>query len=648
MSINKLKRTSSLLFSAEPPNTPILDNSKDSTTTDDQLIAAEVLGSLKSSSSVPPTSKFISRVSEYPVVNAAINIYDRTKQNSSIVRFGANTIESSVISVCSPIVKRIDVEQIDNFACKQLDRFEANQAKTEDTKIEMPELCMKQRRAKNIDFQVKSLNLNGGSEKQSINDVGIPMDIEASNAQSKMTSTNTQFSRWQQIIHGAKECAISVQKDALKRLKYCLDWIKYAISIIKKNVSDIHKLMDTTQNAIKLTILNPSLQHLGETPSNVNKTAQTQTVTLNAPTPIHGSNNDSHVLLKRQQDYQLSTIVKNTSSKLSSIKSEVVKTVKSVIEAISHYSSSVLPGNARTQVRNLILSLPDRCRSITQTNSVCSSPSANSVKSSLSGVSTINYGINNESTRENKNINMIKAVEINGQKLLSFATESFVMLDKVNVVIENIYTNAEIWFSDTPNQFSTENHDLTKRLQTSPSNDMFPPPSRSSSFTVNNYGKEDSIPNNSPNCPFSFSLSSPQQPDTKMLSSLNYQYQDPSHKIQSQPHSHKQTYTQKHNQTETQSPTSNYNMGDSQLIENNRNGCSVELPSMVKDLLEATKDAKMTNKSNCYYSFDQKNGNENNITQNYYANISTFKGDEAYTVQYKKCKTGKFSPTCGL
>ncbi|OCH86942.1 Opi1-domain-containing protein [Obba rivulosa] len=69
-------------------------------------------------------SDFVSRVSNIPIVNSAIRVYEQSKASSRVVKYGAEMMESSVKSISRPVIERLPVNQLDEFACRQLDRLE--------------------------------------------------------------------------------------------------------------------------------------------------------------------------------------------------------------------------------------------------------------------------------------------------------------------------------------------------------------------------------------------------------------------------------------------------------------------------------------------------------------------------------------------
>ncbi|EMD38991.1 hypothetical protein CERSUDRAFT_112701 [Gelatoporia subvermispora B] len=72
----------------------------------------------------PEDSDFVSRMSNIPIVNSALRAYEQSKASSRVVKYGAEMMESSVKSISRPVIERLPVNQLDEFACRQLDRLE--------------------------------------------------------------------------------------------------------------------------------------------------------------------------------------------------------------------------------------------------------------------------------------------------------------------------------------------------------------------------------------------------------------------------------------------------------------------------------------------------------------------------------------------
>ncbi|KAG9322006.1 hypothetical protein KVV02_008169 [Mortierella alpina] len=85
--------------------------------------AAVVAGSSESAL-VAPANPFMSRMSSLPLVNSALKAYENGKQNSKVMKYGAEMVESSVKSLSKPVFDKLEPKlgQLDDFARQQLDK----------------------------------------------------------------------------------------------------------------------------------------------------------------------------------------------------------------------------------------------------------------------------------------------------------------------------------------------------------------------------------------------------------------------------------------------------------------------------------------------------------------------------------------------
>jgi hypothetical protein len=72
---------------------------------------------------------FLKKVSHLPIVRGTLKAYELGKQSSRVVKYGGDFVESSVKAISRPVVSRLGarlgergVEQLDEFACRQLER----------------------------------------------------------------------------------------------------------------------------------------------------------------------------------------------------------------------------------------------------------------------------------------------------------------------------------------------------------------------------------------------------------------------------------------------------------------------------------------------------------------------------------------------
>lgn len=121
---------------------------------------------------------------------------------------------------------------------------------------------------------------------------------------------------WQQLVVHASSAAGTtaavVSEESMKCLKYCLSWLQYAVQHIEQ----------------QMTLLRNFLVSLATSSTS----SSSNSLTVPGPSP----------------------------SILSSIKKDIVNTLRKVVDVISKYAGSSLPQHARVAVRGFILNLPSR------------------------------------------------------------------------------------------------------------------------------------------------------------------------------------------------------------------------------------------------------------------------------------------------
>ncbi|KAJ3493302.1 hypothetical protein NMY22_g20229 [Coprinellus aureogranulatus] len=74
----------------------------------------------------PTSPALFTRMSSIPLVKSALTVYEQGKASSRVMKYGAQMVESSVKTLSRPVIDRlpVNVNQLDEFACRQLDRFD--------------------------------------------------------------------------------------------------------------------------------------------------------------------------------------------------------------------------------------------------------------------------------------------------------------------------------------------------------------------------------------------------------------------------------------------------------------------------------------------------------------------------------------------
>ncbi|KAJ2018641.1 transcriptional regulator opi1 [Coemansia sp. RSA 455] len=368
---------------------------------DDRTTAAEALGILRGSGD-EDSQRFIQRVQAIPIVNSAIGIYDRSRQSSALLRAGTSVIESGVRKMCQPITKRIDVAQLDSFACRQLD----NLGYAEDSS-QQPLLA----------------NLRKRTKDQAEEPPPPPSDEAYDNGKGKAPAAtdgpNTDSNRWRvgNLVASARDRAVAYREDSVRRLRYCLEWLSYATALLRQHIEDLRRLLASLQEAARMAF---------------NRHSTPQIMAPNA----------------EQQPDVLGPA--DAAERLQRAKHGIVGAVRKAVAVVSNYAGSVLPGEARRQVRDLILNLPGRWASVHTARSTTGSCSPSVASDTTTPGSPPGHSRHASDASP-------AHIDANVRRTLAFATESFHMLDNVRAVFQGLYTNAERWIGAPPVQVPAEN-----------------------------------------------------------------------------------------------------------------------------------------------------------------------------------------------
>lgn len=140
----------------------------------------------------------------------------------------------------------------------------------------------------------------------------------ASSPRPTTKATPPSSSAWQQLVVHASSAAGStaavISEESMKCLKYCLSWLQYAMRHIEQ----------------QMNVLRDFLVSLASSQQ------QQHSLAPHHPNNMHRSH-------------------------LSSIKKDIVDTLRKVVDVISRYASNSLPHQAKMAVRGFILDLPGRC-----------------------------------------------------------------------------------------------------------------------------------------------------------------------------------------------------------------------------------------------------------------------------------------------
>lgn len=250
---------------------------------------------------------FVSRVSNLPLVNTALRAYEQGKASSRVVKYGAEMMESSVKSISRPVFERLPVEQLDEFACRQLDRLERYRrpSSVDSERMQVDEQPCS---SSNDPLAASPNELQSGGSRTPTPRSQVPDALPDQNGQAVV-----QRSRWQAVLLEAGGIGAAVSEESMRRLKYCLQWLQYATSHIDAQIVILRDFI-------------ASLQPDGTAVS-------------------HSA--DSFVSPTHMRT-------------LTDVRRDVVHTIRQVVDVVSKYAGGALPEPARVRVRGFILHLPKR------------------------------------------------------------------------------------------------------------------------------------------------------------------------------------------------------------------------------------------------------------------------------------------------
>ncbi|KAI6044404.1 transcription factor Opi1-domain-containing protein [Pisolithus marmoratus] len=253
---------------------------------------------------------FVSRVSNLPLVNTALRAYEQGKASSRVVKYGAEMMEFSVKSISRPVIERLPVEQLDEFACRQLDKLERYRRPPSADSDRMQVDESRQHSPFSSDPHAASPNeLQTGGSRTPTPRSQVPDALPDQNGQAAIV----QRSRWQAVLLEAGGIGAAVSEESMRRLKYCLQWLQYATAHIDAQIVILRDFI-------------ASLQPDG--------TASSRSV-------------DSFVSPTHMRT-------------LTDVRRDVVHTIRQVVDVVSKYAGGALPEPARVRVRGFILHLPQR------------------------------------------------------------------------------------------------------------------------------------------------------------------------------------------------------------------------------------------------------------------------------------------------
>ncbi|KAG2175080.1 hypothetical protein INT44_007558 [Umbelopsis vinacea] len=204
-------------------------------------------------------------------------------------------------------------------------------------------------------------------------------------------SSSQSRSRWQQLVVGAGSAAGTtaavISEESMKCLKYCLYWLQYAVNHIDQQMSILRNFLVSLA-----TSSNPSSSQ---------------------------------------------TVARPSSSVLSSVKKEIIDTLRKVVEIISKYAGSSLPAHARTAVRSFIINLPGKwCLTFACWQALVNESKSTTV-SPVASPQMRPYGMETYQPDSNSQEAAVRLLQLGG--------ESVEMLHSVSGIFSDTVDRAELW-----------------------------------------------------------------------------------------------------------------------------------------------------------------------------------------------------------
>ncbi|PWN22963.1 Opi1-domain-containing protein [Microstroma glucosiphilum] len=432
---------------------------------------------------------FLKRVSHLPLVRGTLRAYELGKQKSKIVKYGGDLVESSVKAISRPVVGRLGaslgenrVEQLDDFACRQLDRFypgsSASMSKEERQKLmadlderERTEWAhmgeeerVKRRRAycalhleeKERETVVNELRQRKGKGKSPPQASATAKDSSAE-ARDKQVSRSSGSSASPSSTSTARMRNAGLGSEALSQTQMqnaLIESVKAGNGASSSRWGSMLVEAGATAGGLSAAMSEESMKSL----KYCLQWLQYATAHIEHQITVL---RDLIVKLNHGELELTSPAAQN----LTQIKGDVVTTIRSVVDVVGKYAGGALPEPARVSVKAFILSLPARWASVNRAPAVTNassfggspaSPSFSPAHFSSSGDASSPGG----RARSSSSASNTSLAHRNGgaaqpmsaaataqaaNRVLTLAVESLDILRSVTVVVGESLDRAELW-----------------------------------------------------------------------------------------------------------------------------------------------------------------------------------------------------------
>ncbi|KAK0497544.1 transcription factor Opi1-domain-containing protein [Armillaria luteobubalina] len=383
--------------------------------------------------------EFVKRMSHLPLVNSALRAYEQGKASSRVVKYGAEMMESGVKTISKPVIDRlpVNVEQLDEFACRQLDRLDRYRRPSCDGE------SSRGRGRSNTRQESASpdrdVSMSRSTEGDDTKRVGMWIDSTNSYDQRRSPTPTpevpaedadqqqlAQRSRWHTVLLEAGGLSAALSEESLRRLRYCLSWLQYATAHIDAQIVVLR-----------------------------NFTAALQ---------------ERHFSNKNGEETPLSEVHMHT---LAHIRQDIVHTVRQVVDVVGKYAGGAsLPEPARQRVKGFILTLPKRWAAAMR-NGPSAAPGTENERESVTAASAGRSRRHHQPKRERGVVSVSASPQqsptasprihprimaedghrrmttgtamVAAQRILTLATESLDMMRGVTGVVKDSLDRADAW-----------------------------------------------------------------------------------------------------------------------------------------------------------------------------------------------------------
>lgn len=229
-------------------------------------------------------------------------------------------------------------------------------------------------------------------------------------AMAKGRPANGSNAPWQsRLIMSTSGLSIAMSEESLRSLKYCLTWLRWANDHIGRVITTLKTTLEQYEQA-------ENSEESPESGSSRDENAAVDVEAAPSSPDVSEPRTDRKALVAR----------------INSLKKDVIKTLRDVVETVSKYTGGALPENARVLVRRHLTSLPRKWQLAMVTSNSSRPQSSSSQEQQLTG-------------RDGDVKGQEKNVKEGAQRVLILAKEGLEMMSQVSGVLDGTIVSAEEW-----------------------------------------------------------------------------------------------------------------------------------------------------------------------------------------------------------